>query len=55
VRLDARNLWIERRPVMDEMNPGGRSLVMQRKSWVRGIRGRAARPMIQPHREQYRG
>jgi hypothetical protein len=55
VRFDTRNLWIEARPMVDEIDPGRHSLVTQNKSRVRSVRSRATRPAIQSHREQESG
>jgi hypothetical protein len=55
VRLDARDLWIEGRPVVHEIYAGLRSLIPQHESRVRSVRGRATRTAIQSHREQQSG
>jgi hypothetical protein len=54
VRLYAHDLWIEARPVVDEVNAGCGGLVTQRKSGMRGVCGRSNRAAIQSHREQDR-
>ena len=50
----SRDLRIEGRPVVHEVNAGRRSLVAQHESGVRSVRGRPTRPAIQSHREQQR-
>ena len=55
MRLDTRDLWVEARPMVDEIDPGRQSLVTQNKSRMRGVRARATRPAIQSHREQESG
>ena len=55
MRFDTRDLWIEARPMVDEIDPGRQSLVTQNKSRVRSVRSRATRPAIQSHRKQKSG
>ena len=55
MRLDTRDLWVESRPVVHEVNAGCGSLITQYESRVRSVRGRATRPAIQSHREQESG
>ena len=55
MRLDTRDLWVESRPVVHEVNTGRRSLVTEHKSRVRSIRSRATRSAIQSHREEESG
>jgi len=55
VRLDASDLWIEGRPMVNEMNASRRGLVTQHESRVRSVRDGATRPAIKSHREEESG
>ena len=52
VWLDAGDLGIEARAMVDKVNAGRGSLVTQREPRMRGVRRRAGRPPIQSHRQQ---